>query len=387
MADNIRFFIKLSRVLCIILGLIVFNALYAEITSVEKTTIDSIINRAIQDSIFPGAVLCFGNSKNMTFINAYGRFDYSHQSNPVTIDCIYDLASLTKVIATTSGIMRLVERGLLNINDPVSDHILDFGTKDKKQISIKNLLVHNSGLSPGSPLYSCCKTKEIALDSLFNLKLQYNTGEKTVYSDLGFIMLGLVVEKISNQSLDIYVNQILNKEMGMKKTSFNPDNSIWNQIIPTDPDINMRLIKKPGMVRNKITRNFNGVAGHAGLFSNASDLATFATMYLNQGNNNGGEIFKKASIDNFSKKQSSKTTRALGWDTGNGNQKNKISNLFSDDAFGHTGFTGTSIWIDPTIDLYIILLTNRTYEMTDRSLINKFRPRIHDYIIEHTINK
>ena len=382
MDDSLRRFIKLYRKIFIILGLIFFNTLYAGITALEKTTIDSIINRAIQDSVFPGAVLCFGNSKNISFINSYGRYDYSPRGSLVTADCIYDLASLTKVIATTSSIMRLIEKGLLNLNDPVFDHIPDFGVKDKKQISIKNLLVHNSGLYPGRPLYSCCKTKEVALDSLFNLKLQYRTGEKTVYSDLGFIMLGLLVEKIAHQSLDAYVNQILNNEMEMQETTFNPDDSIWPRIIPTDPEINMRLIKKPGTVRNTITRTFNGVAGHAGLFSTARDLAILATMYLNDGDINGKNIFPKSTIDNFSKKQSKNSTRALGWDTGNGNQENIIANLFSDDAFGHTGFTGTSIWIDPTIDLYIILLTNRTYEMTNRSLIKEFRPLIHDYIIE-----
>ena len=382
MDDSLRRFIKLYRKIFIILGLIFFNTLYAGITALEKTTIDSIINRAIQDSVFPGAVLCFGNSKNISFINSYGRYDYSPRSSLVTVDCIYDLASLTKVIATTSSIMRLIEKGLLNLNDPVFDHIPDFGVKDKKQISIKNLLVHNSGLYPGRPLYSCCKTKEVALDSLFNLKLQYRTGEKTVYSDLGFIMLGLLVEKIAHQSLDAYVNQILNNEMEMQETTFNPDGSIWPRIIPTDPEINMRLIKKPGTVRNTITRTFNGVAGHAGLFSTARDLAILATMYLNDGDINGKNIFTKSTIDNFSKKQSKNSTRALGWDTGNGNQENKIANLFSNEAFGHTGFTGTSIWIDPTIDLYIILLTNRTYEMTNRSLIKEFRPLIHDYIIE-----
>ena len=377
-----RRFIKLFWKIYIILGLIFFNILYASITSLEKTTIDSIINSAIRDSVFPGAVLCFGNSKNVSFINSYGKYDYSPMSNPVNTNCIYDLASLTKVIATTSSIMRLIEKGLLNLNDPVWDHIPGFEANNKKQISIKNLLVHNSGLSPGRPLYSCCKTKEIALDSLFNLKLQYRTGEKIVYSDLGFIMLGLLVEKITHQSLDVYVNQILNNEMEMQETTFNPDDSIWPRIIPTDPEINMRLIKKPGTVRNTISRTFNGVAGHAGLFSTARDLAILATMYLNDGDINGKNIFTKSTIDNFSKKQSKNSTRALGWDTGNGNQENIIANLFSDDAFGHTGFTGTSIWIDPTIDLYIILLTNRTYEMTNRSLIKEFRPLIHDYIIE-----
>ena len=363
-----------------------FDILYADITALQKTTIDSIINSAIQDSVFPGAVLCFGNSKDISFINSYGRYDYSPMSNPVNTYCIYDLASLTKVIATTSSIMRLTEREMLNLNDPVCEHIPGFEINNKNQISIKNLLVHNSGLSPGRPLYSCCETKEIAIDSLFNLKPQYKTGEKTVYSDLGFIMLGLLVEKIAHQSLSAYVNQILNKEMQMKETTFNPDDSFWHRIIPTDPEINMRLIKKPGTVRNKITRTFNGVAGHAGLFSSARDLAILATMYLNDGDINGKKIFTKSTIDNFSKKQSKHSTRALGWDTANGNQNNKIANLFSENAFGHTGFTGTSIWIDPTFDLYIILLTNRTYEMTDRSLIKEFRPRIHDYIIKCTIN-
>ena len=195
LGDNQRPFKQLNWKLFIIPGLIFFNILYAGITSQEKALIGSMINNAIQDSVFPGAVLCFGNSKSVSFINSYGRYDYSPISRRVTTDCIYDLASLTKIVATTSSIMRLVEKGLLNLNDLVSAHIPDFGVKNKNQITIKNLLIHNSGLSPGGPLYSCCETKEVALDSLFNVKLQYRTGEKTVYSDLGFIMLGLLVEK------------------------------------------------------------------------------------------------------------------------------------------------------------------------------------------------
>ena len=378
--------IKTIKKLFIATGLIIFNSISGKITDLEISKIDSIIYKAIEDSVFPGAVLCFGSSKNTSFINAYGRYDYSHNSKPVKDDCIYDLASLTKVIATTTSIMRLIERGLLDLNDRVSDYIPAFGGKIKKTITIKNLLLHNSGLAPGRPLYSCCDTKEVAIDSLFNSKLKYKTGEKTVYSDLGFIMLGLVVEKITNQSLQKFIDQILNEEMQMRETIFNPEDLIWKRIIPTDPDINMRLIKKPGKVRNKITRSFNGVAGHAGLFSSANDLSIFAKMYLNKGAIDNKNIFSKSTVSNFTKKQSENSTRALGWDTGNGNQKNKIATLFSENAFGHTGFTGTSIWIDPVIDLYIILLTNRTYEMTDRYLIKKFRPQIHDYIIKSVIN-
>ena len=345
----------------------------------------SIIENAIQDSVFPGAVLVVGNKNIILYKKAYGFTDYSKNAWTVKTSTIFDLASLTKVIATTSAIMKLYEQQKLELNNPVSNFIPQFDQNGKSQVTIRNLLLHNSGFPAGKPFYKFCTTKQEAYDSLYAMPLIYETGTKTIYSDLGFITIGKIVEVITKESLEKFVHNNLFAPLLMKDTMFNPT-KLWQRISPTEPEHNFRLIKKPGKPKNKITQLMNGVAGHAGLFSTAEDLSKFAILYLNNGIFKGKQYFKKSTIKLFTTRASENSTRALGWDTGNGNPKRQISNLFSKSAFGHTGFTGTSIWMDPELDLFIIFLTNRTYKMTDRGKINKIRPLVHDEIIR-TISK
>ncbi|MFC2084393.1 serine hydrolase domain-containing protein [Bacteroidota bacterium] len=343
--------------------------------------VDKIIYKAIADSIFPGANLVIGNNTGIQYAKSFGGYDYSGNTIPIKISTIFDLASLTKVIATTSAVMKLYEDGKIDLDSPVVKYIPRFNSNNKSQITVRNLLIHNSGFPPGKPFYNFCKTKQEALDSLYKMPLKYKTGTKTVYSDLSFITLGHLVEVISGMSLDQYLQENIFLPMGLEDIMFNPPDSLWRRIAPTEVEYNFGLTKKHGRVRNKITQLFGGVAGHAGLFSSAPDLSKIAIMYLNIGQFKNTRIFRESTIKLFTSRHSDISTRGLGWDTGNGNKDHPIGHYFSLSAFGHTGFTGTSIWIDPAKNLFIILLTNRTYRMKDRNKIIEFRPLVHDEIL------
>jgi CubicO group peptidase (beta-lactamase class C family) len=349
------------------------------------SNVDSIILSAIQDSVFPGAVLFIGNKHNILYKKAYGYRDYSENAWPVKTSTLFDLASLTKVIATTSAIMKLYEQQKLDLNAAVANYIPQFAQNGKADVTIRNLLLHNSGFPAGKPFYKFCKTEQEAYDSLYAMPLRYKTGTKTIYSDLGFITLGKIVETISKEPLEVFIHKNFFTPLRMKDTMFNP-HDLWIRIAPTEPEYNYRMTKKTGKPKNKITQLMGGVAGHAGLFSSAEDLSRIALLFLNKGVYNGKSYLNKSTIKLFNTRQSENSTRALGWDTGNGNPNRQISHLFSESAFGHTGFTGTSIWMDPELNLFVILLTNRTYEMTDRNEINRIRPLVHDEIIRSISN-
>jgi len=351
--------------------------------------VDSLITAAIMDSTFPGAVLMIGGSDKILYHKAYGSHDYSNEALPTQRDDIFDLASLTKVIATTLAIMRLYEEGRITLSDPVSKYIPQFGQNGKEAITIRNLLLHNAGFLPGKPFYRTCSDKTEVLDSLYAMSLRYPTGTKTVYSDIDFIALGRLVEIVSNTPLDVYVKREFFDPLGMQVTMFNPPLILWKRIAPAEPEFNFRITNSRGLPKNKITQTMGGVAGHAGLFSNAQDLSVIARMLLNGGEYGGKRYFDESTIKLFTSPQLDTSSRGLGWDTGGGSGKCYIGNMFSEQSFGHTGFTGTSIWIDRKMNIFIIFLTNRTYQMKDRQRMYAFRPILHERIITNIakINK
>jgi len=349
----------------------------------QLPTVDSLINQAIQDSVFPGAVLMIGEKAEILYARAYGHHDYSDQARPTQVSNIFDLASLTKVFATTLAIMRLYEQDMIDLQAPVTDYIPEFGQNNKGSISVWNLLVHNSGFPPGKPFYRTCDNKQQVLDSLYAMPLRYPTGTKVVYSDLGFITLGRIVEICTGRSLDQYVAEEFYQPMHMSSTTFDPPDDFWQRIVPSEPEFNYRLTQTPGTPKNKITQTMGNVAGHAGLFSNAPDLSRCVRMLMHGGQYQGKHYFKAATIDFFTTPQIEGHSRGLGWDTGQGGGKYHIGQEFSDGAFGHTGFTGTSVWIDPDKDIFVILLSNRTYQMTDRKAMYRFRPVVHNEIMRY----
>jgi CubicO group peptidase (beta-lactamase class C family) len=335
--------------------------------------------KAMKDSAFPGGQVVVVKNGVMVMNKSFGRLEYADTSSTITETTMYDLASLTKVIATTSAIMKLYEEGKLSLDEVVVKYLPEFGVRGKEKITIRNLLLHNSGLPAFQPLLMC-KSAEEVLDSVLSSSLIYKTGDSTVYSDFGFITLGKIVERITGVSLDRYVDTAFFKPLGMMHTMFNPPESLWMNIAPTEYDSLWRKKLVRGTVHDERAEMLNGVSGHAGLFSTASDLAIFMQMLMNGGRYNGKQFLHSETIELFTRRQK-KSTRALGWDSKTMTGYSSAGTLFGEKSFGHTGFTGTSIWADPEKKIFVILLTNRVYPTRNNSKITKIRPAVHDAVM------
>ncbi|HUX93609.1 MAG TPA: serine hydrolase [Ignavibacteriaceae bacterium] len=347
--------------------------------------VDNIIETAISDSSFPGAVLLVQMNGKIIHEKAYGHYTYDPASGNISLNSMFDLASCTKVVATTTAAMICFDRGLFNIDDKVSEFLPQFAKNGKENITIKNLLVHDSGLPPDIKSYKIYnpnenKTNEI-MNEIYNDSLSYPTGTKSVYSDLNFIILGKIIEKVTGVSLDKFCYKNIFKPLKMKSTMFNPPSSLMNRIVPTEIDNYWRFRLIRGTVHDETAQLLGGVAGHAGLFSTAGDIAKLLQMLLQKGRYKGRNYIKKSTVEMFTKKQSDISSRALGWDT-KSPEYSSAGHLFSSLSYGHTGFTGTSIWVDPVRKLFVVLLTNRVYPTRDNLKILKVRPLVHDAIIQ-----
>ncbi|MBI5216036.1 MAG: serine hydrolase [Ignavibacteriae bacterium] len=364
--------------------------------------VDSVINKAIRDTAFPGAQVCVVKDGAIVLNKSYGKQTYGgtvtgyglqvtgynvkdsviiNRESSIVNQTIYDLASLTKVIATTSAVMKLNDEQQLGLDDLVVKYIPEFGNHGKEKITIRNLLLHNSGLPAFKRLYATCKSPQEVLDSVFQTTLIYKTGDSTVYSDFGFITLGKIVERISGQSLDEYCRKKFFEPLGMKQTMFNPSESLWTNIAPTEYDSILRKKLVRGVVHDENAYTLGGVSGHAGLFSTASDLANFMQMLMNRGSYNGEQFLKPETINLFTTRQGKGSNRALGWDTKTVDGYSSAGKYFSEKSFGHTGFTGTSIWADPERNIFVIFLTNRVYPTRANTKITGVRPAVHEAVI------
>lgn len=325
--------------------------------------VDYFVSLGIDQKVMPGAAYAFGNAEKNVFVNSYGNFTYDKDSKTVENSDLFDLASLTKVIATTSCVMKLFEQGKLDIEKPVAHYLPDFASNNKDSILVRNLLLHNGGLPPYyTPKQG--QSRESIIDSVMNIKMAYSKGTKTVYSCLNFVTLMLIVEKISGISQPEFFRQNIALPLNMLNTMYIPDEQIKNQCLPTTPELQ-------GIVHDPLARGLLGHSGNAGLFSNITDLALFARMMLNKGTLDGIQIFKPETVEQFTTVYSSSSSRGLGWDT-NIRLDQSCGPLFSTHAFGHTGYTGTSIWIDPDAEIFAIFLTNRVYP-NDESNISGIR--------------
>lgn len=344
--------------------------------------LDTIITKAILDSAFPGSQLLVAKDGLIGYNRSFGRLQYSTVSAQVNNTTMYDLASLTKVIATTAGVMKLYDEGKLVLDDLVVKYIPEFGNRRKEKITIRNLLLHNSGLPAFKRLYLSCSSEKEALDSVVNSELIYTPGDSMVYSDFGFITLGKIIERITGEALDAYTARKFFEPLGMRQTMFNPPGTLWNNIAPTEFDTVWRDRLVHGTVHDETAALFGGVAGHAGLFSTASDLAIFMQMLMNGGTYGGKQYLKPETIKLFTANSSTGSTRVLGWDTKSTTGYSSAGSLFSEKSFGHTGFTGTSIWADPERNLFVIFLTNRVYPTRENRKIYRVRPAVHDVVIK-----
>lgn len=380
---------KISKIKLLIIPLIILFATSCSIISqnkLETNHIDKAMNSAVEDSVFPGAALLFGQNDKILYHKTFGKYTYDENSKNVEKTSIYDLASVTKVVATTSAAMLLYDDKKLDLDSQVIRYLPDFNNNGKGTITIRNLLLHNSGLPAFKKYYDEYSTEDEVINDIMNISLLHKPGEKYIYSDLGMITLQKVIEEITGIGLDQFLNKNLFKKLEMNHTSYNPSNEIKNQCIPTELDDFWRMRLLQGEVHDERAYLLNGVAGHAGLFSTAKDLSNFAIMLLNEGKFKDTQIVSSKTIDEWTTKQSDQSDRGLGWDTKSVEGYSSAGTMFSNNSYGHTGYTGTSIWVDKDSKLFVILLTNRVHPKRTNRKIVQFRPMLHDIIYKTVID-
>jgi len=319
--------------------------------------VDSIVERAIVDGQIPGAVVLIGHNGQVVYRKAFGRRALEPRREPMTVDTIFDLASLTKVVATTTAVMQLVERGKIRLNDPIAKTLPDFAQNGKEDITVRQLLTHYSGLAPDLDLTTPWQGKDTAYKMAFSEKPEIPPGAGFIYSDINFITLGAMVEHISNESLDLYTTANIFTPLKMTHTRYVPPRSWRPRIAPTQFDDHSHMLR--GEVHDPTALRMGGVAGHAGLFSTADDLSKFAQALLAGGKG----ILSPLTVEKMTSPEqppNATAVRGFGWDIDSPFSSNR-GDLLPVGSFGHTGFTGTSLWIDPITKTYIILLTNSVH--------------------------
>ncbi len=321
------------------------------------TTVDRVVRRGITAGAYPGASVVIGRKGYAVWQKGYGRLGWTTTSAAVVPEeSIYDLASLTKVIATTTAAMILYDEGKLDLKAPVQRYLPEFVGEMKDQVTIEHLLTHRSGLAPGRQLWKTARTPAEAKQQVLESRLQQRPGALFNYSDLGADVLGWVVERISGQSLDQFTESRIFEPLGMDDTGWRPGTALVPRIAPTEVTP-PRGYPVRGEVADESAFALGGIAGHAGLFGTATDLSVFAQMMLNHGEYQGVRIVQEETVRLFTTEV--KDHRALGWEVAAGERG--AGEYLSHSSFGHTGYTGTSIWIDPDRDMFVILLTNRVH--------------------------
>ncbi|MGE5401484.1 MAG: glycoside hydrolase family 3 N-terminal domain-containing protein [Ignavibacteriales bacterium] len=352
-----------------------------EDSSYSFSSVDSIMREGLADSVFPGAVLYVGHKGRVIYRKAFGKYTYDPDAQPMSLDAMFDLASVSKVIGTTTAAMILYDEGKLILDKKVMDYLPGFGNHGKENITVRNLLLHNAGFTPFKPFYKTYTKPSEVINDIMNTSLEYPTGTKFLYSDLSMITLQLIIEKLAGEPLDVFLREKVFDPLGMKNTMYNPPADLWYKCAPTEVDNYWRMATMRGKVHDEAAYLLGGVAGHAGLFSTGGDLSIFMQMMLNKGKYDGKQLIKPATVELWTTKQTNQSSRGLGWDTKT-QTGSSAGSLFSASSFGHTGFTGTSVWADKNRDLFVVLLTNRVYPTRANNKIIKFRPKLHDAVVK-----
>jgi CubicO group peptidase (beta-lactamase class C family) len=365
--------------------------------------VDQLLQEAVSSGAVPGAVIAVGRKGKLVRLAGYGRLDTRPGFGSATDSSVYDLASLTKVVGTTTAAMLLVEEGKLALDAPLSRYLPEFTGEGREKVTIHQLLTHTAGLPAFGPLWQENKGRGAYLEALSQVKLERAPGTREVYSDYGIILLGLAIERITQTSLDRFLETRVFAPLGMRETGFNPrawkgaagaitsrvagtdpalpgEAAILARIAPTEIDTIFRKTHLHGAVHDENAYAIGGVSGHAGLFSSARDLARFAQMLLGQGALGSTRILRPETVRTFTARQSEGSSRALGWDTPS--KGSSAGDYFSARSFGHTGFTGTSIWIDPEQDLFVVLLTNRVNPTRANQKHVPLRRAVHDAVAQ-----
>ncbi len=375
--------------------------------------LDALVVEALADSASPGAVVAIARHGRLVRLRGYGKLDWSVSSGSAESGSLYDLASLTKVVGTTTAAMILVEEGRLYLDAPVVEYLPWWAAGDarKESVTVRHLLLHRAGLPSFRRFYLEMEGEDAYRSAIGQLELEYDPGTQTVYSDIGFMTLAFIVEQLSGQGLDEFLDARVWDRLGMNNTRFRPSGDDRARIAPTEVDTTFRNTHIHGVVHDENAYAIGGVAGHAGLFSNAADLAVLAQTLLDGGSMAGCEqessgnargdsdttlpagapsgesicapgvvgqvrLVSEETVRAFTQRFDSQASRALGWDTPSG--RSSAGDYFTRGAYGHTGFTGTSIWIDPELDLFVVLLTNRVNPTRDNNRHVPLRRAVHD---------
>jgi CubicO group peptidase (beta-lactamase class C family) len=326
--------------------------------SFEKA--DSIVLSGITRGIYPGAVLLIGRKSGVLHARGFGHFEWRRGPAPSPDSTLWDLASLTKVVGTTGAVMRLLEERRIELDAPVSRYLPRFRGAGKDGVTVRMLLNHTSGLRSYLPFFRLTSTRDSAIALLYREPLRRSPGAQAEYSDLNFLLLGLLVEQVSGTPLEDYVLRAVLAPAGLSHSTYKPADSLRSRIPPTG-----RYRGRPVCcaVNDQNAVRMGGAAGHAGLFSTGADLARFARMWLNHGSADGRQVFQPVTVRAFLSPEKGAGDRLLGWERPDpaNRDDSAYGHLLSPAAYGHTGWTGTLLWIDPEKDLFLVLLTNRAY--------------------------
>jgi len=347
-----------------------------------------LMEQGISNRAFPGAVVLIARHGVIVKDSAYGyaelytddKFHRSLHPLPMRRDTLFDLASLSKLF-TTTAVMKLWEEGRLRLDNPVASYIPAFAVNGKAKVTVRMLLTHTSGLPSSLPLWKESGAREKRLASVYSLPLQHSPGAVYEYSDLNFIVLGALVETVSGQRLDVFIQRNITGPLGLADTMYDPPPQLKQRIAATEYQTSAHRGLVWGQVHDENAYALGGVAGHAGVFSTASDLAVFAQMILGGGTYDGHQILKPQTVQAMEANQVMPQARehALGWEL---DQPWYMGALASPETMGHTGFTGTSLVIDPSLDLIVILLTNRVHPTRTGPSLNPYRQQLADLIAQ-----
>lgn len=337
--------------------------------------VDAAVRLGIRKGLYPGAVVVVGRRDTLLYARGYGHLTWNARSPlPSPDSTLWDLASITKVVATASSVLKLVDSGVVKLDDPVIRYLPRFGGGAKDRVTVRMLLDHTSGLPPYVPLYRLTRSPEAAIERLYAEPLERWPGDSAAYSDLNAMLLGLLLEQVTGAPLDQVVRTEVLDPLGLTHTTYRPPANLRRWIAPSG-----RYRGRPvrGEVNDQNAARFGGVAGHAGLFSTGSDLARFAQVWLRQGTGLKGQWVRPETMRVFLTPGERSGTRLLGWDSPTRDAPPEDPSVFgtlvSPSAYGHTGWTGTEIWIDPARDLFVVFLTNRSYDPHTRHSIDKLR--------------
>ncbi|HEX4038361.1 MAG TPA: serine hydrolase domain-containing protein [Acidobacteriaceae bacterium] len=360
------------------------GAALAEPTTAQFAAARDLLHKAIGQHAFPGAAWGVRHQGKVVALEALGRFTYEPDAAPVLPGTVFDLASVSKVVATSAAAMLLADRGLFLLDARLGDILPGFVIgmepgSGKERVTLRMLLAHTSGVVGYAPLFRTCTSPDALLRTILQMPLESRPGEKTEYSDFGYILLGKVIEVLTGQPLDVFCSREIFAPLGLPATCFLPPETWKTAIPPTEDDQTFRHRVIHGEVQDEHAFVLGGVAGHAGLFANVEDLLRFAQCILDEGRTAGGQtLFEPRTIEQFATRQGS--GRALGWDVPTENSSS--GRYFGPRSIGHLGYAGTSLWIDRDRQLAIALLTNRTWPDRQNEAIRQIRPPFHDAIVE-----